>query len=88
MIIRRPPDIRASEITPKSVYLRRREFLGGAPALAVAAALPFGPASAALTAAKSPFSTDGMASIDGTDYRFSVHRAELADGFISLAIRV
>jgi 4'-phosphopantetheinyl transferase EntD len=37
---------------------------------------------------ESPFSTDGMASIDGTDYRFSVHSAELADGFISLAIRV
>ena len=37
---------------------------------------------------ESPFSADGMASIDGTDYRFSVHSAELADGFISLAIRV
>ena len=58
MLIRRPPDIRASEITPKSVYLRRREFLGGAAALGMAAALPFGPARAALTAAKSPFSTD------------------------------
>lgn len=37
---------------------------------------------------ESPFSADSMASIDGTDYRFSVHSAELADGFISLAIRV
>ncbi|MBP6534400.1 MAG: 4'-phosphopantetheinyl transferase superfamily protein [Arenimonas sp.] len=37
---------------------------------------------------ESPFSADGMASIDGTDYRFSVHSAELADGFISLAIRM
>lgn len=37
---------------------------------------------------ESPFSDDGMASIDGTGYRFSVHSAELAEGFISLAIRV
>jgi sulfoxide reductase catalytic subunit YedY len=58
MLIRRPPDIRASEITPKSVYLRRREFLGGAAALGIASALPFDPAWAALPAEKSPFSTD------------------------------
>ncbi len=54
MIIRRPPDIRASEITPKSVYLRRREFLGGAAALGLAAALPFDPAWAALDGRKKP----------------------------------
>jgi sulfoxide reductase catalytic subunit YedY len=60
MLIRRPPDIRASEITPKSVYLRRREFLGGAAALGMASALPFDPAWAALPAEKSPFSTDEM----------------------------
>jgi sulfoxide reductase catalytic subunit YedY len=58
MLIRRPPDIRASEITPKSVYLRRREFLGGAAALGLAATLPFGQARAELTTIKSPFSTD------------------------------
>jgi sulfoxide reductase catalytic subunit YedY len=58
MLIRRPPDIRSSEITPKSAYLRRREFLGGAAALGVAAAMPFGSAWAALPATKSPFSTD------------------------------
>ena len=33
MLIRRPPDIPSSEITPRDVYLRRREFLTGAAAL-------------------------------------------------------
>jgi len=37
---------------------------------------------------ESPFSADGMASIDGTDYRFMVHSAELPDGYISLAVRL
>jgi 4'-phosphopantetheinyl transferase EntD len=36
---------------------------------------------------ESPFSADSVASIDGTDYRFMVHSAELPDGYISLAIR-
>jgi 4'-phosphopantetheinyl transferase EntD len=35
-----------------------------------------------------PFSLDSLASIDGTDYRFMVHSAELTDGHISLAIRL
>lgn len=35
-----------------------------------------------------PFSLDSLASIDGTDYRFMVHSAELPDGHISLAIRL
>ena len=33
MLIRRPSDIAPSEITPREVYLRRREFLAGAAAL-------------------------------------------------------
>ena len=38
MLIRRPPDIRSSEITPESVYWNRRRFLAaGAGALAVSA---------------------------------------------------
>jgi methionine sulfoxide reductase catalytic subunit len=40
MLIKPAPDVSSSEITSKSVYLRRREFLAGAAALAVAAALP------------------------------------------------
>ncbi|HEY5162934.1 MAG TPA: twin-arginine translocation signal domain-containing protein, partial [Terriglobales bacterium] len=40
MLIRKPSDIRPSEITGKSAYLDRRTFLTGAAALAAAAALP------------------------------------------------
>lgn len=36
---------------------------------------------------ENPFSYDTAASIDGTDYRFMVHSAELSYGHISLAIR-
>jgi methionine sulfoxide reductase catalytic subunit len=59
MLIRRPSDIAPSEITPRSVYLRRREFMAGAAAMGLAASLPGSAALAtALQAAKSPFSTD------------------------------
>jgi sulfoxide reductase catalytic subunit YedY len=49
MLIARPPDVRSSEITPKSVYLRRREFIQAASGIAVAAAaaLASGPPEAA-----------------------------------------
>ncbi len=42
MLIKKAPDIRSSEITPKALYLRRREFIQGA-ALAAAGALAAGP---------------------------------------------
>ncbi len=60
MLIRRPPDIPTSEITPHSVYLRRRELLAGLAGLAAFSALPSLAARAAAPAAlqKSPFSTD------------------------------
>jgi methionine sulfoxide reductase catalytic subunit len=35
MLIKKPPDIRWSEITPKALYLRRREFIQGAALAAV-----------------------------------------------------
>jgi sulfoxide reductase catalytic subunit YedY len=38
MLIRKAPDVRSSEITPKSLYLRRREFIQAASGAAVAAA--------------------------------------------------
>src|SRR5512145_3434947 len=44
MLIRRAPMFRASEITDHSLYLRRREFIAGAAALAL---LPWGDAAAA-----------------------------------------
>jgi methionine sulfoxide reductase catalytic subunit len=59
MHIRKPRAIAPSEITPHSLYLRRREFLAGAAAFGIAGALPRAGASAArLQAAKSPLSTD------------------------------
>ena len=40
MLIKKAPDIRSSEITPKSVYLRRREFIQASAAALVAAGIP------------------------------------------------
>jgi len=40
MLIKKAADIRSSEITPKSVYLRRREFIQASAAALVAAGLP------------------------------------------------
>jgi methionine sulfoxide reductase catalytic subunit len=61
MLIRRPPDIAPSEITPRDVYVRRREFLAGAASLGLIAGLSAagsGRAHAApLQAAPSPLST-------------------------------
>ncbi len=59
MLIRRPPDIPSSEITPKRLYLRRRDMIAGLLAAGVLAAGPRTRATAApLPAAKSPSSTD------------------------------
>ena len=67
MVIKKAPDIRSAEITPQSLYLRRREFMqaAGITAAAALAGIPghAAPAAAAgsekLTIArKSPFSTD------------------------------
>ena len=58
MLIRRPADILPSEITPREVYLNRRQWMAGAAGWRSAAALPEGLGAATLNAAKSPFSTD------------------------------
>lgn len=58
MLIRRPGDVAPSEITPKSVYLSRRELIGAAGALGLAASLPDEVLAAKLKFAKSKFSTD------------------------------
>src|SRR5262245_61776354 len=58
MLIKSPSDIAPSEITPRSVYLRRREFMTGAAGMALSMMAPTGGASAAaLNVAKSPLST-------------------------------
>ncbi|HEX5829570.1 MAG TPA: molybdopterin-dependent oxidoreductase, partial [Gemmatimonadaceae bacterium] len=38
MLIRRPPDVRSSEITPEALYLDRRRFIGVATGAGIAAA--------------------------------------------------
>ena len=50
--------IPSSEITPRGVYMRRREFLGGALATAVFGGLTAGAAAAPLAFSKSTFSTN------------------------------
>jgi sulfoxide reductase catalytic subunit YedY len=58
MLIRQSPDLRASEITPKDVYLNRRTLLTGAAGLIGSAALVGEVDAAPLAAAASAFSTD------------------------------
>jgi sulfoxide reductase catalytic subunit YedY len=65
MLIKQAPDIRSSEITPKALYLRRREFIQGLAGSALAAAAAIGPSAAAAQTGqklpnvrKSPLSTD------------------------------
>jgi methionine sulfoxide reductase catalytic subunit len=43
MLIRKSPDLRYSDVTPKSVYLRRREFIQAAAGAAVGAAAALSP---------------------------------------------
>src|SRR6266566_4668800 len=70
MLIKKPSDIKSSEITPQSLYMNRRKFLAGAAAAAGVAALAARPVQRWLTPgevkaagaklgplAKSPFST-------------------------------
>lgn len=57
MLIRRPPDVAPSEITPPGVYLRRREFLAGAAALGMIGFNASQARAAPLQTAKSPLST-------------------------------
>lgn len=58
MLIRRPDDIKSSDITPRDVYLRRREFLLGATALGLFPGLAAAATATPLQFAKSNFSTD------------------------------
>jgi sulfoxide reductase catalytic subunit YedY len=99
MFIRRSSDIAASEITPREIYLLRREFLGGATALGLAGGL-FGIVSANLAhaaplqAAKSPLSTTGEALTPLKDvasynnfYEFGTDKADPMKNAHALKIR-
>lgn len=57
MLIRPPRHIAPSEITPREVYLRRREFLAGAAAFGLAGLTTGSARAAPLKAASSPYST-------------------------------
>jgi methionine sulfoxide reductase catalytic subunit len=52
MLIKKPADIRYSEVTPKSVYLNRRNFLAGMPAAFVGARELLSPSGRALAGTK------------------------------------
>ena len=54
MLIKKPADIRYSEITPKHVYLNRRNFLAGIPASFLGARELLSPAARALAGTKLP----------------------------------
>jgi len=56
VLIRRSPDTLPSEITPRDVYLNRRQWMTGAAGLALATSLPDGLGAAPLNAVKSPLS--------------------------------
>jgi sulfoxide reductase catalytic subunit YedY len=58
MLLSKPRQIASSEITPRDVYLRRRDFLAGAAALGLAGSLPRAALAEKLNAVKSPLSTD------------------------------
>ncbi len=57
MLIQRPSEIVPSEITPRGVYLRRREFLAGAASIGLVGLSADRAGAAPLQAAKSPLST-------------------------------
>jgi methionine sulfoxide reductase catalytic subunit len=59
MLIKPAADILASEIAPRSAYVRRREFLAGAAALGLGSLLPPAARAAPLPADKSPLSSAG-----------------------------
>ena len=70
MLIRKAPDVRSSEITPKNVYLRRREFLQASAAALVAAGYGSlaGPADAqARTKLKGPIKKSPLSTLGPND---------------------
>ncbi|HZU11087.1 MAG TPA: protein-methionine-sulfoxide reductase catalytic subunit MsrP [Pseudacidobacterium sp.] len=71
MLIRKPNDIPSSEITPKTVYLNRRQFMAAATAAAAGAAFTkAGAETTKLTTIKSPLSTTGE---DLTPFDYITH---------------
>jgi sulfoxide reductase catalytic subunit YedY len=87
MPMRPPPDTAPSDITPREIYLRRRELLAGAASLGLisglSAALPTEAEAAPLKAEASPLSTTGEANTSLADitsynnfYEFGTDKAD------------
>ncbi len=68
MLIRKPSDIKSSEITPESVYLNRRSFIRGAGSIAGAAASLLVPGSAAALATDPKASGETLDKISETAF--------------------
>ena len=66
MLIKKPADIRYSEITPKSLYLNRRSFLAGIPAAFLGARELLSPSRRALAGTKLPDLTKSPLSTNET----------------------
>jgi len=64
MLIKKPADIRHSEVTPKHVYLNRRNFLAGIPAAFLGARELLSPSARALAGAKLATAGKSKLSID------------------------
>lgn len=93
MLIRRAPDVRSSEITPRGVYLNRRAILGGAAGLAAAGAFGGSAFAAPLTTVRSDLTTTGEALTPKEDvtsynnfYEFGTDKSDPADNAGSLTI--
>ena len=84
MLIRKPGDLRYSDVTPQSVYLNRRRFLAGIPAAFLAARSARAAAIKLPAANKSPFSTTepvtaaGVVESYNNFYEFGTDKSEPA----------
>src|SRR5438552_14452618 len=59
MLIQRPPELAYSQVTPKNVYLTRRELLAGGSAVLAGLGVPSRANAAKLNAAKTSFNAGG-----------------------------
>jgi len=67
MLIRKAPDLRYSDVTPKAVYLRRREFIQTAAVAAAAALSPLGRARAEAQGARAKLPNVRKSSLSTTE---------------------
>ncbi|MFQ5530641.1 MAG: hypothetical protein ACE5FP_09905, partial [Gemmatimonadota bacterium] len=75
MLIRKPADVKSSEITPHGTYLNRRHFVGRSAMAAVAAAAMPG----ALAACDADAASGQMQAASGQDRDWSRTRSEMGE---------